>query len=166
LFAGEVERRTANIIGDRSVDDRLRIDRLSYMLGGKEFSAYRFEGGRFYSIYLPEIGLIDGAEGVWHLPHGFRLGAGVGSYPRPFPSNDFAEDIGFHVFANYQSEQEHHLSALVAYQKTWHNGLSVSIMSRSLSVTRSGQKRLQSNCQRPLCWSATAPMKNCYAKKA
>jgi len=92
-------------------------------VGGKEFSTYRFEGGRFYSIYLPEIGLIDGAEGVLHLPYGFRLGAGVGSYPRPFPSNDFAEDIGFHAFANYQSEAEHHLSALVAYQKTWHNGL-------------------------------------------
>lgn len=101
---------------------RFDVDELSYTYGGQDYAPYQLEVGRFYPDDLPEIGPMDGAEGTLQFEHGWRGGFGVGSYLRPFLSRASGEDYGFHIFADYQSEGERHLSGTIAYQKTWHEG--------------------------------------------
>ncbi|MCX5660125.1 MAG: hypothetical protein NTW19_10440 [Planctomycetota bacterium] len=95
----------------------------SYAIGGEDYSPYRFEIGRFYSYYVPELGLLDGAEGALIFQNGVTLGAGAGFYTVPFSELDWGTDYGFHLFANYETKKNPGLfSATVAYQKTWHDG--------------------------------------------
>jgi hypothetical protein len=121
-FAGEVDYRTFDVPDDDDTDLDLILDQLSYAIGGQEYSPYRAEFGRFRPVSLPEIGIIDGGEGAVQLENGLRIGAGFGVYPRPFPERDWGDDLSFHVFVDYQSDEPHKLSGVVGYQKTWHEG--------------------------------------------
>jgi len=121
LFSGEANVRGADLLEDLS-DNKFRINRLSYAIGGKEYSRFRLEFGRFFSPFLPELGLVDGAEAVVKLRKGFQIGMGLGFHPESLPLNVSNEDGGLHLFADYQSDAWHHLSTVLAYQKTWHKG--------------------------------------------
>ena len=121
-FSGDLSYRGADLLNRSESDGDLRIDRLSYTVGGHEHSPYRLQIGRFYSQSVPEIGLIDGAEAAIQLKDGWRLGSGLGFYPVPFPERDTGEDYGVHFFADYQSDAEHAFSSTFAYQQTWHDG--------------------------------------------
>lgn len=122
-FAGELDRRLAQLddAPDQS-DGRGRIDLLSYAVGIEEYAPYRFEAGRFYSVGVPELGLLDGLEATANYQGGLRIGAGAASYPVPFPSRDSGDDLGLHVFTDYQSGKDRAFAAALAYQKTWHRG--------------------------------------------
>ena len=122
LFSGDLDYRGADSSFDSESDVRVRVDRLSYAIGGQEYSPYRVELGRFYSTYLPEIGLVDGAEGTLRFKNGWEIGAALGSFPVAFPERDTGEDFGFYLFANYVSEAAHQLRGTIAYQQTWHQG--------------------------------------------
>lgn len=109
---------------DSDSDQFSRIDRLSFSMGGYEYSPYRLDIGRFYSVFTPELGLIDGIEGAVLYRSGLRLGGGLGYLPLPSPRRKTGDDLGAHLFAAYQSDEEHALSAVLTYQHTWHNGAS------------------------------------------
>ena len=122
-FAGETDIRVSDLADEGSDSDtRLRLDRFSYAFGGHEYSPYRVEAGRFYSTYVPELGLMDGVESALHFDNGMRAGIGMGAIPLPSRDRQTGDDLGFHVFTDFQSKQDHQLSAMVAYQKTWHHG--------------------------------------------
>jgi hypothetical protein len=123
-FAGELNNSGADLFDDddQATNDNIRLERLSYTLGEQEYSPYRFEVGRFYSTYLPELGLLDGAESVLLLPKGFKVGMGLGLYPEPFPLDVSGDDTSVHFFVDYQSKAKHKLSTTLAYQKTWNEG--------------------------------------------
>ncbi len=122
-FAGEGNVRGLSVAeGDDETDFEGRLDRLSYAWGGQQYSPYRAEAGRFYSQYVPELGLIDGVEGALRFHHGITVGLGGGALPLPDPDMQTGDDLGFHTFLQYESEAEHALMAILAYQKTWHLG--------------------------------------------
>lgn len=122
-FSGEFDDRFASVDGDGDTDSsQLRVDQLATQFGTERWAPYGAEFGRFMSQHLPEIGLVDGVEGVARYQNGFRLGAGMGSYPLPFPFRDSGDDLGFHLFADYVSDEQRSFAAAVGYQKTWHLG--------------------------------------------
>lgn len=123
LFAGDFDRRVATVEdGQGQTDSNLNLDRLSYAIGGEQYSSYRAEGGRFISIYLPEIGLIDGIEGAVLFENGLKLGGGAGAYPEPTPERRSGDELGLHIFASYQPKGDSYLDATLGYQRTWHEG--------------------------------------------
>ena len=121
-FQGEYDYRNAEIggIGSSESHDAI-IQRASYTIGDERDSRARLEVGRFYSFYLPELGLVDGAEGAIRLENGLTFGAALGAYPRPFPNRQEGEDIGFHTFVSYNPPNQQMISGTIGYQKTWHN---------------------------------------------
>ncbi len=122
-FAGEFDDRSANVDGSGDTDSaQARVDQLSTQFGTEKWSPYGAEAGRFFSQHLPEIGLVDGVEGVARYQNGFRAGAGVGSYPLPFPNRDTGADLGVHAFADYVSDEQRTFAAAAGFQKTWHEG--------------------------------------------
>lgn len=123
LFAGETDYRGALTFSNDHQDFDLRIDRLSYAIGGEDYAPCRLEFGRFYSANVPEFGLIDGSEATMQFTGGWRVGAGAGLYPLPMPQRGWGEDFGFHLFADYHAnDKDRPLEALLAFQKTWHEG--------------------------------------------
>lgn len=122
-FAGELdERRVMLPDAPDETDQNGRIDLLSVAFGTEQWAPTGFEIGRFLSPHLPEIGLVDGVEVVRRFQHGSRIGAGIGSYPRPFPSRDTGEDTGAHVFFDHTVDKARTFATTIGFQKTWHNG--------------------------------------------
>lgn len=123
-FSGRVSNRGQSIEGEEDYGSttRWQLDRFSYALGGHEFSPYRLEFGRFYSYYVPDLGLIDGIEGAARFRNGWRLGAGLGWLPLPTAERRTGDDVGLHLFAAYEAEDPTQLNGVIAYQKTWHLG--------------------------------------------
>lgn len=122
-FAGELSTRQATLSDGPDTHDEVgRIDQLAVAFGTEDWSPYGVEVGRFLSEHLPELGLIDGVEGVARFAGGLRAGGGLASYPRPFPARDTGEDMGAHVFVDYLADADRSLGAGVGFQKTWHDG--------------------------------------------
>ncbi len=128
-FDGEYDYRDATDLDSRS---DLIINRLSYAIGTDAAAPYRVEAGRFTSYFLPEIGWVDGIEAAVRLDNGFSLGGGMGGYPRPFIDQDIGQDLGLHLFADYQSKGTSQLAGTIGVQQTWHNGS----FDRSLLIAR------------------------------
>lgn len=123
LFDGEFDSRSADLAFDDSQSENdLILNSLSYAIGGEQYSGYRVEGGRFTSIFLPEIGLVDGLEGAVQLENGIRIGGGGGNFPQPLPDQDWGQDLGFYLFVDYQPTDSRVFSGTIGYQKTWHDG--------------------------------------------
>lgn len=122
-FLGIAEGEYRELSSGSETEFKFNPELFSYAIGGEDYSPYRFEVGRFYSYYVPELGLLDGAEGALIFQNGVTVGAGAGMYTVPFSDLDWGSDYGFHLFANYETKQNPGLfSGTVAYQKTWHNG--------------------------------------------
>ncbi len=122
LFQGDIDHRGYDIASANESDTRGRIQRLSYAIGGFEHSPFRGEFGRFYSVYVPEIGVVDGAEGALIFENNWRIGAGAGLYPPPFADTTLGKDYGVHLFADYRPAHGGPLAGTLAYQQTWHEG--------------------------------------------
>jgi hypothetical protein len=73
---------------------------------------------------VPELGLVDGAEGSLRLGAGWRAGGGAGALPLPFPARTNNEDFGVHAFVTWREEDPARpaAGALLGVQKTWHFG--------------------------------------------
>lgn len=122
-FAGEIDdRRVMLADAPDETDQNARLDLLSVAFGTEQWAPNGLEVGRFLSPHLPEIGLVDGVEYVRRFQGGYRLGGGVGSYPRPFPARDTGEDLGAHVFLDYTADASRSFAAAIGLQKTWHEG--------------------------------------------
>ncbi len=123
MFDGEVNNRSQFLTdGENSFEYDGQVEILSYAIGGQDYVPYRVEVGRFYSIYLPELGLVDGAEGSLHLENGLLIGVGGGLYPLSSEDPEWGEDYGVHLFVNYESDTPGRFSGILGYQKTWHKG--------------------------------------------
>ncbi|MBI1336233.1 MAG: hypothetical protein GC164_04645 [Phycisphaera sp.] len=123
-FDGEIDNRSQFLTdGSNTAQFGYQIEQFSYTLGGHEYSVYRLEIGRFYSFYLPELGLIDGAEFGYDLGNRFTLAVGVGILPLSADEPNYGQDYGFHVLVNYESRDPGLFSGVVGYQKTWHKSM-------------------------------------------
>ena len=122
-FAAEFDERRA-AVADRpdAVDQTGRIDLGSVAFGSEGYAPYGVEVGRFFSVHLPEIGLVDGVEGVLRYQGGLRVGGGTGAYPRPFPARDAGDDVGVHGFVDWTADDRRTVAAALGVQKTWHRG--------------------------------------------
>lgn len=100
-----------------------RIQRFSYAWGLDQNAPFRGEIGRFFSYYLPELGIVDGAEGAFRFDGGVSIGAGAGYYPTTTEDLFGGDDYGFHVFADYQPDGlDRTLQATLGFQQTFHQG--------------------------------------------
>lgn len=123
LFEGDTDYRNSDTFGSGTSSQKTRIKRLSYAWGIDQHAGVRGEVGRFYSQYLPEVGLVDGGEVAWRFEDGWSFGAGAGLYPTTSDELFVTHDYGFHTFADYQSEgKESWFQGTAGLQKTWHDG--------------------------------------------
>lgn len=120
---GEVDQRSTEVEGETIEDTtRGRIDLFSYAEGDEEWAPFGWEAGRMYSAALPELGLLDGAEGIVRFDNGMRIGAAAGAYPLPYVNSDWGADYGFHLFTDFGADREGPVAGTVGIQKTWHEG--------------------------------------------
>jgi hypothetical protein len=121
-FAGEVDDRRV-MLPDAPDEENAnaRIDLLSLAMGTEQWAPTGFEVGRFFSQFLPELGLADGVEVVRRYDR-VRIGGGLASYPRPFPARDSGEDLGVHAFLDFTADARRSFAAAIGVQKTWHKG--------------------------------------------
>lgn len=121
LFQGETEYRSQPSVNSDNEGADANLMRLSYAFGLDREAPFRGEFGRFISVWLPELGIFDGAEGAVRLENGVTLGAGAGYYPtdtEELPNGD--ADFGFHAFADYQDESAKRLfQATLGFQQTF-----------------------------------------------
>lgn len=103
-FQGDTDYRSSSTDFDSESETQARVQRFSYAWGLDKDAPFRGEVGRFYSSYLPELGTVDGIEGALRLENGWSLGAGGGLYPTTTQDLVDSDDMGFHLFADYQSD--------------------------------------------------------------
>lgn len=123
LFEADTDYRNSGTSGGDTSDQNSRLKRLSYAWGLDQHATFRGEAGRFYSQTLPEIGLIDGGEAAIRFEDGWSIGGGAGMYPSPSDTLNSGDDYGFHLFADYQAEDDNRwLQSTAGFQQTWHLG--------------------------------------------
>lgn len=124
LFQGESEYRSQSAVNSDNEGFDANLMRLSYAWGLDREAPLRGEVGRFVSVWLPELGIFDGAEAAVRLENGISLGAGAGYYPTDTEElPEGTDDFGFHAFADYQDESAPRLfQATVGYQQTFDSG--------------------------------------------
>jgi hypothetical protein len=123
----EAFRREAELVGPDEADDRVRLDRLSYSVGGTRERPLRAEVGRFLHHEFPELGVLDGADVALRTGAGSRWGASAGFLPDP--RSDFRTGDDSQVSAYYRTPRAApgaagvpELEWGVAWQNTWHRG--------------------------------------------
>ncbi len=122
-FAGEIDDRRVSLPDAPDDNEQnARLDLLSVAFGTESWAPTGIEAGRFYSQFLPEIGLVDGVEVVRRYEGGIRFGAGFGAYPLPFPARDTGDDLGVHAFFDYAADARRSFATTIGVQKTWHRG--------------------------------------------
>lgn len=123
LFQGDTQYRSATSAYSDSSDTNATVQRFSYAWGLDANAPFRGEVGRFFSAWLPELGIVDGGEGALRLEDGWSLGAGAGYYPTTVESLLDGDNYGFHVFADYQSGAARRLfQGTLGYQQTYQQG--------------------------------------------
>ncbi|MDA1263884.1 MAG: hypothetical protein O2816_02255 [Planctomycetota bacterium] len=122
-FDGEFLLRSADVQDDEDSDDSaLRIDRLSYVFGGRAGSQRRYAYGRFLQAEVPEFGVLDGVQVVQQLASGDRFGVSAGLMPETREDLATGDDVQAAVFYRHVRGPREELSFVGAYQKTWHAG--------------------------------------------
>ncbi len=119
---GELNRRGVDLFDSNEVDDPGRIDRASYLWGGRRDQPLSVEFGRFLHDEFPEFGMVDGTEVIYRYDSGSRIGFSLGALPEPFPNLKTGDDLGYTMFYRYVADEEENFSAGLGYQKTWHRG--------------------------------------------
>jgi hypothetical protein len=100
----------------------LRLDRLSYALGGTRFAPNRFEGGRFLQHGMPEFGFLDGVEWTHRRDNGHSYGASIGYMPELDLDFETGDDLQVAGFYEWVFDGASDLSLAAGAQKTWHEG--------------------------------------------
>ncbi|MHC5029089.1 MAG: hypothetical protein ACYTGR_20250 [Planctomycetota bacterium] len=121
LLDASLDLTNVDVLNTDTSDVDFILQRASYAVGGETYAPYRLEVGRFYSVHVPELGLLDGVEGTLQFENGVRAGGGAGFIPRPTVDLRSGEDFGVHAFIDY-SASSGRLDATLAYQKTWYEG--------------------------------------------
>jgi hypothetical protein len=121
-FDAEYFARRQDTAGVTEDEDKLRIDRASYTLGGVRGARDRTEVGRFLQRELPSFGFLDGVEYVHQLGTSQRVGASVGFLPIPDDVFTSGDDVQAALFWRRASDEAQRVSYGAGYQKTWHQG--------------------------------------------
>lgn len=122
-FQGDAQYRGVSGPYDDDSEGDGRVHRFSYAWGLDENAPFRGEIGRFFSAWLPELGIVDGGEGALRFENGLSLGAGAGYYPSTTEDLLGGDDYGFHVFADYQPDTaERVFQGTIGFQQTFHEG--------------------------------------------
>jgi len=108
--------------GDGENQNALRVDRLSYAIGGTRFSPMRLEAGRFLQYGMPEFGVLDGAEWSERRADGSSYGFSAGFQPAPDPDYRSGNDFQLAGYYRWVSDVEERMVASAGFQKSWHNG--------------------------------------------
>jgi hypothetical protein len=117
-----VDQRADGATSSTNLDQAMRVERLSYAVGGTRFEPERWQVGRFLHYGVPELGVLDGAEYTHRLPSGSRLGAATGYLPQLRGDRRTGEDLSVAVYYKHLFDAEAGLEGGVAVQKTWHEG--------------------------------------------
>lgn len=122
-FQGDTEHRSVRGPWDDESESRTRVQRFSYAWGLDRDAPFRGEVGRFFSAWLPELGIVDGGEAALRFENGVSIGAGAGYYPTTTEDLLGGDDYGFHVFADYQPEGDGRtFQGTIGFQQTFHEG--------------------------------------------
>jgi hypothetical protein len=126
-FQGDTEYRSVKGPWDDESESRSRVQRFSYAWGLDKDAPFRGEVGRFFSAWLPELGIVDGGEAALRFENGVSVGAGVGYYPTTTEDLLGGDDYGFHVFADYQPDAggaggARTFQGTIGFQQTFHEG--------------------------------------------
>lgn len=136
-FEGDADLRVFDTFGENEARTKARVQRLSYAWGLDQDAPTRVEVGRYFSVYLPEIGLIDGAEAARRFQNGWSVGGGVGLFPTPGNELNWGDDYGAYAFAEYRPESESVWSqGVIGFQQTLHKGE----VDRTLLVARGAMR--------------------------
>jgi hypothetical protein len=132
-FDGEVNYRYVEVPDDEDQDGgELRLDRLSYLLGGTRFAPTRQEFGRFLQHGMPEFGVLDGYEWGRRTDGGQRYGVSLGLMPEPDEDMHTGQDFQVAGWYQWVSDLSERVSATAGFQKSWHDG----DVDRDLLVTK------------------------------
>jgi hypothetical protein len=108
-------------LDDRSPTE-LRLERLSYRVGGTRFDRDRFTVGRFLQAGAPQLGVLDGLEWARQVDEWNAFGASVGFQPEPNPEYDSGHDFQLAGWYRWTSDATEIAAAQVGFQKTFHDG--------------------------------------------
>lgn len=123
IFDGEVyDRRTGTSEPSAEVEQRMRVDRLSYHSNHQDPLATRFEAGRFLQNEFPEFGVVDGAEVTARPGEQHRVGASAGLFPDYAPDFETGNDSQASVYYRFLFDPQDLSSIGAGYQKTLHKG--------------------------------------------
>ncbi len=108
--------------GPDETASRVRLDRLSWAVGGDRHTPTRWEAGRFLHDAFPEFGVMDGVDGSFAVSGTDRLGASLGYLPEL--SGDFTtgEDLASTFYWSHASGEDRRFRAGAGFQKSWHEG--------------------------------------------
>ncbi len=111
----------------------IRLERFSYRRGGNREQPMQWQVGRFLNSEFPEFGVLDGAELVYRLPDGARIGGSLGYLPEP--GQDYETGKDFQISTTYRDfvGEQQQWSWGAGLQKSWHRGAP----DRDLAVLRS-----------------------------
>ncbi len=100
----------------------LRLDRLSWSVGGDRHAPRRWEFGRFLHREFPEFGVADGADFSARLSPANTFGASFGYLPELDSDYATGKDLQTSLYWSHTSGERRELRAGAGFQKTWHRG--------------------------------------------
>ncbi len=122
-FRGDLTHRRTQLADSPDLaESRARIDRLSYRHGDERTSPFEYEIGRFLQPLFPELGVLDGASGIYRTTDFGRSGVSIGGMPQPFPAAATTDDVQIALFHRQADGPDERLVYGGAIQKTWHKG--------------------------------------------
>jgi hypothetical protein len=123
-FDGELNYRHTDVLDDYDDEEaaRLRLDRLSYSIGGTRYRPSRWDVGRFLQYGMPEFGVLDGVEWSRRTDGGDRYGASVGLMPEPDKDYDTGDDLQIAAHYRWIYDESEVFSIATGYQKSFHHG--------------------------------------------
>jgi len=118
----ELFHRLSDTSTGEETDTTLRVDQLSYALGGDREDPRRIEVGRFLQDAFPEFGLVDGVEYQQRTDSGDRFGVSLGLMPVYDETFDSGDDFQGALFYRHDDPGALGADWGLGYQKTWHKG--------------------------------------------
>jgi hypothetical protein len=121
-FAGVANWRNAVLPdADDEHEADLRLDRLSYVVGGTRFEGERVEFGRLLQYGMPEFGLLDGIEWSAREIGGNSYGASLGYMPEPDYQQESFRDLQVAGWYRWVGDESERSALQLGYQKSFHD---------------------------------------------
>jgi len=99
----------------------VRLDRLSYILGGNRFVPERVELGRFLQNGMPELGVLDGVEWSTRILGGNSYGASFGYMPEPDARQQSFRDLQVAAWYRWVGDETERSALQLGVQQTFHD---------------------------------------------